>query len=93
MALDVDFDADVAATVSDLGGTVEWDGDTPAYSTSYACVISTVSKATKMEDIAGYMAEIAFQIVVQTSLLTVGRIVARRASAVPWSYWIQARTH
>jgi len=59
----IDFDADVAMCVSDLGDTFTHG------STSYACVISPVAKGTTLE-VDGYMHEITVEIVVQTSLFS-----------------------
>jgi len=69
----IDFDADVAFCVADMGGTLQWNGDSTPYGVSYACVIGTVSEGTHIEDMAGYMAEINFILVIQTSLLVNGR--------------------
>jgi len=63
----VDFDADVAFAVSDLGDTFTHAGT----SGSIACVVSTINKGNEIDTIAGPTAEISFEIVVQTSLLTV----------------------
>ena len=60
----VDFDADVAYAVSQLGDSMTFSG------TAYACVISPVSKGTRIEGPEGVFAEVAFEIVVRTSLFS-----------------------
>lgn len=71
----IDFDADVAFMVNDLGDVMTFNG------TGYACVISSITKSKTLEN-AGYFAEASFQIVVQTSLLTAGRPVANNKVTV-----------
>lgn len=70
MALDVDWDADVAACVTDLGGTMTWD------STDYACVIGAIGKGTSMDGPEGYFGDQDFMIVVQASLFSGSRPTA-----------------
>ena len=62
----VDFDADVAFAVADLGDTFTHTGTVGAV----ACVISTINKASEIDGIEGPNDDISFEIVVQTSLLT-----------------------
>ena len=63
----IDFDADVAACVADLGDTFTHTGT----SGSVACVVSFINKGNNIDGIEGPSDEISFEIVVQTSLLTV----------------------
>jgi hypothetical protein len=66
MAVNVDFDADVAQAVEDLPGEFTWDGNT------YVAIIDPI---LKIEDVDGpnYRDDINFMIVVQTSLFTGSR--------------------
>ena len=66
----IDFDADLASIVSDLGDVLTWSGD------DYACVVDPVGPGTKIETEAGYFVDVSFVTVVQTSLFSSARPVA-----------------
>ncbi len=69
MALDIDFDGDIAQAVTDLPGVMKWNGK------DYFSVIDPVIKAQRQEGIEGIYEEDSFQIVVQTSLFSGSRPV------------------
>ena len=64
MALDIDFDADIAQAVSDLAGSFIWKGD------AYAAVIDPIVLQEELEGMEGFRNVIGFLIVVQTSLFS-----------------------
>jgi hypothetical protein len=63
MALNIDYDGDIAQTVEDLPRTFTWDGD------DYSAVIDPINKQ-ELTDGVNYRDEINFMIVVRTSLFS-----------------------
>lgn len=73
MVVGIDFDADIARAVSDLPGSMTWEGD------AYACVINAIPNR-EVISIEGVHESIDFVIVIQTSLFsstrpTVGDVI------------------
>jgi len=64
MALNIDYDADIAQAVADLAGSFTWSGD------AYAAIVDPIVAQEEVEGMEGYRDVINFLIVVQTSLFS-----------------------
>ena len=67
MALDLDFDGDLAQAVSDLPGTLTWGG------ADYAACIDPIGNSEDSETIAGVFARANFTATIRTVLFTGAR--------------------
>lgn len=64
MALDIDYDADIAQTVEDLPGSFTWNGN------PYAAIVDPIVAREEVEGVMGFRDVINYIIVVQTSLFS-----------------------